>query len=349
MKYFFLFLSKTDHEVLRHCPQSSLNNQVGLGIFVLFTGIFAFISGSYALSMVFIETGPDGRPLPLDSSHIIMACGFGMLYSFMIMAIDREIVSATKQGSAFLRIPLAIMIGFIVAVPLELKLMEGKINTQLRENQIEKNNKARQGRSDSIRNRYDAECMGVKEEINKTKEYIIETEINLDAEEVGRQVDGRTGVPGKGTSFTQLKENYSAAQTRLYKAERKLDSLNSIKDEMEKEALAAFKDDSVMQTFGLMDRYVALQQVIEQDETGASGTMSCFLTVFFILLELIPALMKTMLSPSEYDAAIETRRRLNLQMSYSIGRAGMEEMEKNVQNAIQKPSYMSHIWENIMR
>lgn len=349
MRRFLLFLSKTDYDVLRHCPQNSLNHQLSLGIFVLFTGVFAFISGSYAIAMIFIETGANGKPMPLDNATIILSCCFGFLYSSMIMAIDREIVSSTSKVMWIIRFPLAIMIGFVVATPLELKMMDGKIQSQLHANQIQKNDVARKRHSDSITRRYDDDCEKIKSKIDEGELYILKLEKDMDAEEVGRQVDGRTHKAGRGTSYWQLRDNYNAAYIRQNQYRTELDSLKAQKKVIERIANDAFKRDSIEQTFGLVDRYQALGQIIKNDDTGSTRAMSLFITLLFMIIELVPTFMKLSSTMNEYDAALETRRRMNIQMTHSIGREGMEEMEKNIKNAIEKPSYMKHVWENLMR
>ena len=59
MKKFLLFLSKTDNDILKHCTKFTTDIQVSLGIFVLFTGVLALFSGSYAISNMFVFEDPN--------------------------------------------------------------------------------------------------------------------------------------------------------------------------------------------------------------------------------------------------------------------------------------------------
>lgn len=349
MKKIFLFLSKTDSDVIRHCPHIALQSQVSLGVFVLLTGLFAFISGSYAVSTMFIKTGPNGLPAPLDDMSIFLACCIGMLYGITIMAIDREIVSAYNKSMVAVRIPLALMIGVVVAVPMEMKIMDAKIEKQLRINHIDENIAARQKRSAKVLEHYNTEKTKLEKEINDETNYTKKIETDLDAEEVGKAVPGRTQIPGRGPAYRQLDSNYRSSQTRLRKKEDALARLQSTENHIIDSAENIFRQDTTQQCYDFLARYQAMQQVIKNDPSGASGNMSLALTLLFIIIELTPALIKLFKEPNEYDAAIETRRRLNIQMTHSIGREGMEEMEKSAEKAMEKkPSYIHTILQNIM-
>lgn len=349
MKQLFFFLSKTDQDIIRHCPMSAQNNQVSLGIFVLFTGLFAFVSGSFAVSMAFIKTGADGKPLPLDDTAIVISCLVGCLYSLTIMAIDREIVSSQSKAMTLFRFPLAIMIGLVISVPIELQLMDARIEKQLRQAHIDENIQNRKKRSDSVVKAFQDEQAKIEKEINEERTDVRQMEKDLDAEEVGRQLPGRTGVSGRGPAYRQLLENYKTAQTRLANANLKMEKLNAQKDSILNIADSLFKDDSPGQTYDFLARYQAFNELVKEDKEGSAGKMKWGLTLLFIFIELMPALMKIFLRKDEYNTLLETRRRLNIQMAHAIAREGMQAMENNVENALDNPMYMKDIRNNIQR
>jgi len=129
-----LFLSNTDEDVIVKCTKRTINQQIALGAFVLFTGIFAFMSGSYAVSHLFAEYDYVTKETHISGMGIIYSILIGLTYALFIMQIDREIVSTVNKKAAALRIPLAIIIGLVIALPIELKLVEGRIEKQLFQN-----------------------------------------------------------------------------------------------------------------------------------------------------------------------------------------------------------------------
>jgi hypothetical protein len=121
---FFWFCSGAETDILKKCP-SETAKYTGIGATVFFTGVFAFLSASYALHTVF------------DS--ILTATVFGMVWGLMIFNLDRFIVSSMRKegriGREFAmatpRIILAILISVVIARPLELKIFEKEIAPEL--------------------------------------------------------------------------------------------------------------------------------------------------------------------------------------------------------------------------
>ena len=138
MKAFLYFLSKTDTDIIRHCPSSTRQTHLTLGFFVLMTGMLAFISGSFAISNMFVHENAMGRP-QMAMTGWILSPVIGIIYATFIMAIDREIVSATTRWAVIFRLPLAIAITLIVSLPVELQLFESKLLKQLTDAQKNEN------------------------------------------------------------------------------------------------------------------------------------------------------------------------------------------------------------------
>src|SRR5687768_13185186 len=121
---FFWHCSGADLELLKKCPTES-SKYVGIGATIFFTGLFAALSGGYALFTVF------------DS--FIAAIVFGLVWGLMIFNLDRYIVSSMRKegkfGREFVlatpRILLAILISIVIAKPLELKVFDKEIQPEL--------------------------------------------------------------------------------------------------------------------------------------------------------------------------------------------------------------------------
>jgi len=133
---FLCFCSGANLELLdKECP-SEISKYASMGATVLFTGIFATISGGYALHRVFV----------LEENAIWYSVAFGILWGLMIFNLDRYIVmSMRKEGKpmneflqAIPRILIALLISIVIAKPLEVKIFESRIARQIYENEQEK-------------------------------------------------------------------------------------------------------------------------------------------------------------------------------------------------------------------
>lgn len=121
---FFWFCSGADTSILKKCP-SETAKYTGIGATVFFTGVFAFLSASYALYTVF--------------DNLFSSVLFGIVWGLMIFNLDRFIVSSMrKEGRpgreftmALPRLALAILISIVIARPLELKIFEKEIEPEL--------------------------------------------------------------------------------------------------------------------------------------------------------------------------------------------------------------------------
>lgn len=136
-------------KVLKKCPSES-SKYVAVGITIIFTGIFAALSGGYAFFKVF-------------NKETILECGYvensffhgsifmGILWGLMIFNLDRYIVMSMKKQNnigkellvAVPRIILAVIISLVVAKPLEVRLFQDRIASQISDNELEKRDQNR--------------------------------------------------------------------------------------------------------------------------------------------------------------------------------------------------------------
>ncbi len=126
---FFWFCSGAHISTLEKHPTEH-NKYTGIGATIFFTGLFAALSGGYAMYFVFKG----------DAGAIFFALLFGIIWGLAIFNMDRYIVSSiNKSGStgkqllqATPRILLAIMIGIVISRPLELKIFDKEIKERLK-------------------------------------------------------------------------------------------------------------------------------------------------------------------------------------------------------------------------
>ena len=315
---FFQFLSKTDQDALASacCTRVTRMTQTSLGIMVFLTGILAFFSGSYAIYTAF-----DQRPwAPL------VAVPLGVLYSFMIIIFDREIVGAQNKSAVWIRLPLAVIIGFIVAVPLELRLLEGSIEKQLLvASQVD--NKRLSERVQSKQDELDARKKELREAVKQSRDEVKRWNGAMEAETVGRQLTGRTGKAGQGPAYEEAKRNRDASEAILARYEAELAKHEASEEAERQRLLAEYNTGHIPQAKDFLARYEALDQL--KSSSPAALTISLGMRIFFILIEVFPALLKLFLPYSEYNAIVEARRRSQVQLVHALGNQRLDDLAQN--------------------
>lgn len=126
IQYFFWLLSGAEISILKDCP-TDYNRQAGIGFTIFMTTLLAFFSGSYA-GYYFGES-------------YVSAIIFGTIWASLIFSIDRSMVVTLKKDPtklnqnywpAFLsRAVLAVLIAFIISIPLELLVFKENIDLHM--------------------------------------------------------------------------------------------------------------------------------------------------------------------------------------------------------------------------
>ena len=134
---FLWWCAGADGQLLVRCPTDYVKYG-NIGATVVLTALLAFISMSYALNAVF--------------DTLWAALGMGVVWSVVIFVLDRSIVSSMRKppmGSSFfskaglgetpfllVRLAVAVVISFTISKPLEVKIFESRIATQIDEEEI---------------------------------------------------------------------------------------------------------------------------------------------------------------------------------------------------------------------
>ena len=342
IKSLLLFLSKTDTDIYNRCPRSAKNNQLALGAFVLFIGLFAFISGSYAIANIFMEFNEKTQQIEISTGQQIFSMILGALYAMMIMAIDREIVSAHDKKAAIIRIPLAVVIGLVMALPIEIKLLEGRIEKQLVMNSRQENAEVIQNKDNEI-DQLEQRTKTLRENIKEERAEISHWADAMEAEVVGADEKGRTGMSGIGPAYKEAKKNKQLHTQNLQELKQELNNHLKTVNEKKQKIRNNYQNRHIGQRYDLLSKYQALKQIQEEDSSGAAKAMSMGITFLFVLLELIPAVMKLLSDQDEYQLMLEARKHINRQITYAITNQGMDDIENDVNVAYNNPSYIIDI------
>ena len=95
------YLSKTDYIFVTRCNSRTRMHQRTLGLFVLITALFAFLSSYYALTTIFGDWDELSQVYVLAIKDKVLVVACALLYALMIGLIDREIVASKNKKAAF--------------------------------------------------------------------------------------------------------------------------------------------------------------------------------------------------------------------------------------------------------
>jgi hypothetical protein len=319
----FLYLSKTDPNLIKAMIEEDEVTgrdaklaQSSLGLSVFITGVLAFTSGSYAMYTTF--------------ENWKIALGIGFIYACMIMAFDREIVSSTDRRAILMRFPLAILIGISVAVPLEIRLLQGRIDSQLDDENREKN-KLDLDRMRGLLDKFRERTAELEKEIDNYRR-----QINTSDELIRREKVGEPGDPIIGTT-TEMKGCGPACQASEKKKENTILLLKSAEEKLKKhlegenknteEANTGYALHHSKKSYDFLSRFVALESLKSDPKVGTSvWYISWALRILFMMFEIFPAVIKLFIPENRYTERVETARRIALHM---LNRSANYEMSKS--------------------
>lgn len=371
---FLWFCAGADLQLLRHCPQSERIKEEGIGGVVLATAVLAFLSSSYAFYRIFNPGSDEGTP----ALAVVSSVFFGLIWSMIIFNLDRFIVSSSGHGDgtekitlgefigATPRLLMALIIGFTLSKPLEIRVMQSELDAILVAKQgeylygrrdangnvltqDEKGNPLKPGAYDSEKIRWDNEIKKLNEVNYKAlidEQKLIESKIeeyrNLEIKaadtaykEAGGTANNR--VSGRGPGWKDAKANEEKYQKQK---EEEMAKLETWKREHESELLRKADDEKKI----AQDHDNKLKD-IEYTSSHMGGlvnrimwaheefpTVSWALTLLLLSIEVAPIFFKLMLRNGPYHYLTENQREI-VNARYAIERKANAHAGSNGQHA----------------
>ncbi len=295
IKHFFWLCSGSNIKFLEKCPSEG-SKYAGIGATIFFTGVFAAISGGYALFTVF------------DS--YLLAIIFGTVWGLMIFNLDRFIVSSMrktgKRSDTYMAIPriaLAVLISIVIAKPLELKVFDKEINSELILMQQE--DKALQ--EANVKSRFIDQKNVLAGKIQTLKNEIDKKAAKRDElmEVARREADG-TGGTGKRNPGPVYKIKKAEADRVQEEFEELVAQNNSEISQLQSQLDGALmnEDQDIAQLeesdlSGLASRIEAMDRLTEK--STAIWVSHLFIILLFIVIETAPVFVKLMSPYGPYD------------------------------------------------
>ncbi|WP_255501841.1 DUF4407 domain-containing protein [Olivibacter sp. SDN3] len=309
---------------------------LGIGATIFFTGVFAGTAAGYASYFVF-----SGNPYA-----IIVALLFGIIWGLAIFNMDRYIVLSINKNKTPLkqllqaapRILLAVIIGIVIARPLEIKIFDKEIKEQLKSNYLQDQQLKVETLARSFEGRYQSEIESVDElkiRRDSLQQALKGVRQQLNFEIFGNKTDETSGIIGYG-SYAKRKENelkeselfYDSVLAEIALKEQFL-SGQRIKEGLFDEKLIAGRSlDSAVNLAGFADRNAALEQLkyeINGTRKASNYWAITFITGLFIFFECLPVLVKLMATKGPYDVLINNMDETVIYRS---------DMEKKIQQVV---------------
>lgn len=280
-------------KILRQCP-TEYAKYAGSGGTILFTALMAMLSGGYAMYFVF------------HSTWIAMA--FGVFWGLLIFNLDRFIVNTMYSDghptiswgeirSGLPRIIMAIFLGIVISTPLEMKIFEDRIDSQLVKDNIRRTNETRseaeKGNAPLIarRDKLEAERAAISKRLAAA---------NKELKEEG-EGSALSGKAGHGPIYADKEANRNAIQKELDDWDRAhATELDGIKTQISENSTKIGADiENGNKENGFCVRYEAFANV--KNDNVALEIVSIVIMLLFIIIETAPTFFKMMMSSGEYD------------------------------------------------
>jgi len=294
---------------------SEQNKYTGIGATIFFTGLFAALSGGYAMYFVFKG----------DDLAVVFAIIFGFLWGAAIFNMDRYIVSSINKSAstnkqilqATPRILLAIMIGIVISRPIELKIFDKEIKERLKVSYLNGQRSKIDTLNKAFENKYQVEFGRLNRQ--KATRDSLEKGIKTDRQKLNFEIFGNkttetSGVIGYGP-FAKRKEaeiqqrtaELDSLKANINKAESFIDKRKEFDGLFTAKLFTDKQLDSLANIAGFADRNWALGQLkFNADGTSDNNTALAvtFIGLLFIFFECLPVFVKLMSARGPYDYVI---------------------------------------------
>lgn len=289
LKEAFLWLSATDSTAFLYSDKLSKGKRIASSNVVLLTAVFAFIGGSYFATTFFQYFNEETNNLEIGFGGRLMSLLIGLIWATFIMTIDRMIISSSSKLAVLWRIPLAISIGIVISIPLEMQLFSGKIQKQLIQNSVSEN----QGLAENLDKRLSIHYNEL-EDIKKTIKYEKE-QMAIWLEMAQGEVKGRagaklSGIAGEGPTYRINMENYELHKAFMENAQNQLKTLEAQTQLLANNRNEEYNRGKIQQSYDFASMYEAFTELI--NDSSSLRKIARGITIVLILIECTPAIFR---------------------------------------------------------
>ena len=319
----FLWWCAGAHQKLLKQFPSEHSKYSGLGGVLLATFVLATLSGGYAVHSVF--------------NNWLWTIGFAIIWGLIIFNFDRFLVSTMRKYGvsrrkqlmmAVPRLLLALLIGLVIARPLELKIFEKEINVKMTENL----HKKIQLNDSLLALEYKAQIQTAEAERQRSvnRKLAIEDTLHNLQQAYVMEADGTGGSGQRGIeNITRLKmDAYNQAKIQFAPELKLLASTIASQDSIMNNAKAGMEEKrkkfeiTAAANMGFLERNKALTDLSEQEASVFWATL--LISLLIILIEIGPVLSKLIMPVGPYDIALAKEELIHMATSESEIRTDKE-------------------------
>lgn len=302
-----------DKRILSDCTYYDHVKFACLGGIVLATGIMAALAGGYAFFTIFQPKGSAIDEKSIDALTVILSLTFGLFWGLIIFNLDRFIVSSTGKGdgtdditwkeftNAIPRLIMGMIIAITISKPVEIRMFQSEINSKLHEKQIEQ----QKIYISKIEANFASEIQNKEKEISKF-ETALQAKIARHAE-LEKQYIEEARIITVGPRAMAVKSQMESVEREIKDVQNNPEYLRLKKEKIdiekrkEKDLLASQAHANSLD--GLLERIKISHEI-------AGTTITVFITLLFMAIELAPIFFKMMISKSPYDYLDENYKRM---------------------------------------
>lgn len=322
----FLWFCSGAHLATLEKHPTDHNKYFGIGATIFFTGLFAALSGGYA--MYFVFKGGDFAWL--------FSIFFGLIWGLAIFNMDRYIVGSLDKNAssrkqllqATPRILLAIMIGIVISRPLELRIFDKEIKEKLKVSYLN----GQRSKIDTLNKAFDkkytielGKLKDLKAQRDSLAAAIKSDRQKLNYEIFGNKTTETSGVMGYGpyakrkeAELKQREQNLDTLTADIRQMEKFVDGRKAFDGLMTEKLYTSKQLDSLSNVAGFADRNWALGQLsFNADGSKDINTAMAvtFIGLLFIFFECLPVFVKLMSARGAYDHAVENEEAVQKHLS----------------------------------
>ncbi|MFH7042229.1 DUF4407 domain-containing protein [Paucibacter sp. JuS9] len=313
-----LWICKADLYALRLSTYETRLQFQGFGILVALTAFLACGSMWFALHTT------------IFSGDAIGAFFAASVYAVAIFFIEREIVDPAKDSgfAIVLRVIMASLIAIVISFPLEAEILKTRIDEQIRVT-VNKNFEPLREEQRQINKRADERLASASKALNDRM-----TSLKKQEEILLDELDKERRRVNYGDKSRALEQKVVEARAQISDTADKLLVLqNSRLSKEEADRIKEIDDDinaTATRTTDPLSRLIALNEIGKKHPEA--NAMSWLLRLFFITLELMPAMMKFLSPKTEYSFYVKGRRALNQAKINSSINYVIEYVQRNPQS-----------------
>jgi len=315
---FLWWCAGADQFFLLRSPMQDRVKYAGIGGIVLATGVLAGCAGSVAFDTMFAPKVLEGEIVQyqnyVDQNFWMLNLLFGIIWGLIIFNLDRFIISSTGKGDgtdvitgkewlqAIPRIVIALILGFTISKPLEIKMLKSEIDVELHKKQ-----ESKLAVFDSLTDaKFKSQIAIIDKDLDKIeseRNVLVERQKEAEKEYLD-QMQGRAGQQGFGPRAKQLLTLTKEWETKIIEFDKKNNyQVNSLKSNREKKLKEAdyeknfINKEKVKKLDGLLERLSISHEI--------GFWLGWAITLILLSIEMGPIIFKMMMTKGAYDFMVE--------------------------------------------